>query len=216
MCWLCYTFIDQTILYREQEAANVNRHLDAVVEDQEGVDEDGENTALASSSSSEGDLELPVASGSSPQSPSKSHNQPSKPAVPRQRPVIPPRPKDTSTTSSEGLEPTPFDLPPDPFQELESKEKKMEEEQKQSSPATAPKPTRPPTTKKPKDEMTEQPNGSLSVGEKPVPMKRRQPSQKQDSPPAPGSQPAAESAKKVPPQRPSKPPPARPPPPKRT
>ena len=122
--------------------------------DTEGVDDEGDHQGLASSSSSEGDLELPTASGPSSQSPSRSRsNQPPKPAPPRQRPSIPPRPKENiATSSSEGqLEPTPFDLP-DPFQDFEKTEESLgpaDQGKKQQVPAPAPKPTRPPTMKKP-------------------------------------------------------------------
>ena len=112
--------------------------------------EDG--AGLASSSSSEGDLELQTASGSSPQSPSKSRSVPPKPAVPRQRPVIPPRPKESASANSEGLEPTPFDYT-DPFQAYENKEKSAqaskEDQDKPSPPPIAAKPSRPPTMRKP-------------------------------------------------------------------
>lgn len=109
------------------------------MEDQE-QDDQGDKAGLASSSSSEGDIELPTASDPRHQSLSKSHP---KPAVPRQRPVVPPRPKETNTSNSNSLEPTPFDLPDhDPFQAFENNEKdpKPEGEQKKTSPPTAPKP----------------------------------------------------------------------------
>ena len=133
-------------------------HLEPVTEDMETMDDhEGEQQGLASSSSSEGDLELPAASGPSSQSPSRSRsNQPPKPAPPRQRPSIPPRPKENTATSSssEGqLEPTPFDLP-DPFQDIEKVEEReslgpADQGKKEQLPAPAPKPTRPPTMKKP-------------------------------------------------------------------
>ena len=115
------------------------------MEDQE-QDDQGDKAGLASSSSSDGDVELPTASGSSHQSLSKSPSLPPKPAVPRQRPIVPPRPKETNTANGNSLEPTPFDLPDhDPFQAFENNEKDSkpeEEEKKKSSPPTAPKPAR--------------------------------------------------------------------------
>ena len=134
-----------SVIFRDQEVSE-SSHLDTVAEDQEDQEQDdqGDKAMLASSSSSEGDLELPTASASTPPSSSKSRSQPPKPAPkpvpPRQRPVIPPRPKDTATTNSEGLEPTPFDLP-DPFQALESSSQ-PDKEQKPRSPPIAPKPVR--------------------------------------------------------------------------
>ena len=106
-----------------------------------------------SSSSSEGDIDLPTGSGSGSHSPSKSWSQPPKLALPPQRPTVPPRPKETTPTNSEGLEPTPFDVPyVDPFQKLETEEgenPQQEKEHKQPSPVPAPKPIRSPRIKKP-------------------------------------------------------------------
>ena len=116
-------------------------------------DEAGEQQGPASSSSSEGDLELPIASGPSSQSPSRSRTQPPKPAPPRQRPTIPPRPKETTAATSEGqMEPTPFDLPvSDPFQDLEKAAESLGPDQgkKPQPPVLAPKPVRPSRIKKP-------------------------------------------------------------------
>lgn len=151
---LIHCFFALHCIHRDQ-GGEIGSRLDVLREDQESVDlgqdEQGENAGLASSSSSEGDLELPTASGSSPRSPPKSQSQPPKPA-PRQRPVIPPRPKEAAATNSSegGLEPTPFDYT-DPFQALEDtvQARGQTEERKKSSPPTAPKPSRPPKLTKP-------------------------------------------------------------------
>ena len=139
-----------------------------MAEDQEVVDleqeEGGDQAGLASSSSSEGDLELQTASSSSPQSHSKSRSVPPKPAVPRQRPVIPPRPKETTASNSEGLEPTPFDYT-DPFQAYENREKSAQssKEQKPSPPQITAKPSRPPTMKKPQQSVDASTSSASSV-----------------------------------------------------
>ena len=166
VCWLlCYC--------RDHIDSSSGSHLEPVTEDMETMDDnDGEQQGLAaSSSSSEGDLELPTASGTIPSqsSPSRSRSSqpPTKPAPPRQRPSIPPRPKEStaaaahaatnSGNSESRLEPTPFDLP-DPFQDFEKVEEKespgsaasdQEKKEQQQQPVPAPKPTRPPTMKKP-------------------------------------------------------------------
>ena len=173
---VCFTILLLLEHYRDQIDSSGGSHLEAVTEDLETMDDnEGEQQGIASSSSSEGDLELPTASAPpSSQSPSRSRSsQPLKPAPPRQRPSIPPRPKESATAaatsgSSEGqLEPTPFDLP-DPFQDFEKTEEKesvgpaaADQIKKEQVPTPAPKPMRPPVMKKPQPSV----DASTKVGQ---------------------------------------------------